>query len=140
MLSNARPRARTNIGPLTQLRSPFPCLSFAMDRYWLITWTAYGTWLAGDERGFVSNVYSDDGGPEVRHNSPATDCDSSVPGLEMYVRDRMLDDPFHLNEQQAVALVNQFQETSRIRKYELCTASIMYNHMHLLVGVPGDPD
>jgi REP element-mobilizing transposase RayT len=111
-----------------------------MDRYWLITWTTYGTWLAGDDRGFVSNVYSDDGGPEVRHNSPGTDCDSSVTGLEMYVRDRMLDDPFHLSEQQANTLISQFQETSRIRKYELCTASIMYNHMHLLIGVPGDPD
>ena len=23
---------------------------------WLLTWTTYGTWLPGDERGFVGNV------------------------------------------------------------------------------------
>ena len=25
-------------------------------RYWLLTWTTYGTWLPGDDRGFVSPV------------------------------------------------------------------------------------
>ena len=111
-----------------------------MDRYWLITWTTYGTWLAGDERGFVSNVYGVAGGPEVRHNAPDTDCDASVAGLELYVLDRMLDDPFFLNDEQAKTLIGQFEETSRIRQYDLCAASVMYNHMHLLIGVPGDPD
>jgi hypothetical protein len=27
-----------------------------MDRYWLITWTCYGTWLPGARQGFVSHV------------------------------------------------------------------------------------
>ena len=34
-----------------------------MDRYWLLTWTTYGTWLPGDARGFVSNVAD---GPDPR--------------------------------------------------------------------------
>src|SRR5690349_21194983 len=42
-----------------------------MDRVWHLTWTTYGTWLPGDERGFVSNVRDGDG-PEVKHNTPAT--------------------------------------------------------------------
>ena len=111
-----------------------------MDRYWLITWTTYGTWLAGDERGFVSNVYSDDGGPEVRHNIVGTECDRAITGLERYVRDRMLDDPFYLNEEQARTMIEQYLETSRIRKFELCAAAVMSNHTHLLLGAPGDPD
>jgi hypothetical protein len=34
-----------------------------MDRFWLLTWTTYGTWLPGDERGFVSEVRDDSGEP-----------------------------------------------------------------------------
>ncbi len=111
-----------------------------MDRYWLITWTTYGTWLAGDERGFVSNVYADDDGPEVRHNVPGTDCDRSMPLLQQYVRDHMIGNPFYLNKEQADALIAQYKDTARIRKYELRAASVMSNHTHLVVGVPGDPD
>jgi hypothetical protein len=111
-----------------------------MDRYWLITWTTYGTWLAGDERGFVSNVYAVAGGPEVRHNAPGTDCDASMPLLEQYVRDHMGADPFYLVKEQADAMIDQYQDTSRIRGFELCAASVMCNHTHLVVGVPGDPD
>lgn len=111
-----------------------------MDRFWLLTWTTYGTWLAGSDRGFVSNVYAPDGGPEVRHNEPGTEYDSRMPGLENYVKQRMLDEPFRLNEEQARVMIEQFQETSRIRGFELCAASVMFNHTHLLVGVPGDPD
>jgi hypothetical protein len=43
-----------------------------VDRYWHLTWTTYGTRLAGSAGGFVSNVYADDGGREVRHNLPGT--------------------------------------------------------------------
>ena len=82
-----------------------------MDRYWLITWTTYGTWLAGDERGFVSNVYADDDGPEVRLNVPGTDCDRAMPLLQRYVRDHMIGDPFYLNKEQADALISQYQDT-----------------------------
>lgn len=111
-----------------------------MDRFWLLTWTTYGTWLAGSNRGFVSNVYAPDGGPELRHNEPGMEYDSQMPGLEHYIVQRMLDEPFLLNEEQAVVMVKQFRETSRIRGFELCAASVMFNHTHLLVGVPGDPD
>ena len=111
-----------------------------MDRNWLITWTSYGTWLAGDERGFVSNVYAAEGGPEVCHNVPGTAYDAHIPTLEGYIRNRMLADPFYLVRDQADVVIAQFQDTARIRNYELCAASVMFNHTHLIVGVPGDPD
>ena len=50
-----------------------------MDRYWLLTWTTYGTWLPGDQRGFVSNV-PNGSGPEVRHNIPGTPYDADDEG------------------------------------------------------------
>ena len=52
-----------------------------MDRYWLMTWTTYGAGVAGDAEGFVSNVYAEDGGPEVRRNVPAPTATPTCPGL-----------------------------------------------------------
>ena len=115
-------------------------MELVMDRYWLTTWTTYGTWVAGDSRGFVSNVSSQDGGPEVRHNVPGTECDANIPALEIYVRDRMIAEPCYLEQQQAEIVIQQFQDTTRDRKFELCAASVMKDHTHLVVGVPGDPD
>jgi len=111
-----------------------------MDRHWLISWTTYGSRVAGDEDGFVSNVYALDGGTEVRHNAPGTDCSADMPLLESYVRDNMLDEPYYLVQPQAETLIAQYLQTCGIRKFELCAASVMYNHTHILVGVPGDPD
>jgi REP element-mobilizing transposase RayT len=37
-------------------------------------------------------------------------------------------------------LFRQFQETSAKRGWLLLAAAVMANHVHLVVGVPGDPD
>lgn len=90
-----------------------------MDRYWHLTWTTYGTRLAGSAGGFVSNVYADDGGREVRHNLPGTPVDANLPAQEGHVRAQMLDDPFYLTAAQAEVMIAQYRETSRIRGFEL---------------------
>ena len=110
-----------------------------MDRYWLLTWTCYGHWLPGDARGFVGNVRDDDG-TQVQHNIPGTPYDADIPKLEAWTRERMNGEPVTLDRGDAEALAIQFQETSRIRKWSLEAASVMYNHTHVVVGVPGDPD
>ncbi len=51
-----------------------------MDRYWLLTWTTYATWLPGDPRGFVSNI-ADEAGKGIRHNVPGTSCDADMPAM-----------------------------------------------------------
>ena len=56
-----------------------------MDRYWLLTWTCYGTWLSGDARGFVANVRGEDGNAVI-HNVPGTQCDADMPLLEAWMR------------------------------------------------------
>jgi REP element-mobilizing transposase RayT len=110
-----------------------------MDRYWLITWTCYGNWLPGDERGFVGNVRDSDG-VQISHNIPGTPCDADMPRLRSWVRQHMTGSPVTLERPDAEALIAQYQETARIRKWSLEAASVMYNHTHVLVGVPGDPD
>jgi REP element-mobilizing transposase RayT len=113
-----------------------------MDRYWLLTWTTYGTWLPGDSRGFVSNVRdaADASGLEVRHNIPGTPCDADLPGLEASARKSLKCPPIHLTRQQAELLLAQFRETAAHRGWVLLAVAVMANHVHLVVGVPGDPD
>ena len=110
-----------------------------MDRYWLLTWTTYGTWLPGDDRGFVSNV-RDGEGPEVRHNSPGTEPDAKQRGLWLSAKSNMKGPAVYLSAEQAAAVLEQLQETSRYRGWELLAVAIMANHIHVVVGVPGDPE
>ncbi|HXD87605.1 MAG TPA: transposase [Urbifossiella sp.] len=110
-----------------------------MDRVWFLTWTTYGTWLPGDERGFVSNV-RDDCGPEVRHNKPGTPCDAKLRGLANAARSQLNGPPVFLIEEQANTILPQLRETATYRNWTLFAAAIMANHIHLVLGVVGDPD
>lgn len=110
-----------------------------MDRYWLLTWTTYGTWLPGDARGFVSDV-RDGPGPEVRHNTPGTPYDADDARVRQRALDHMVGQPVWLTAEQAQPLADQFRETAAFRKWQLLAIAIMANHIHLVVGVPGDPD
>jgi REP element-mobilizing transposase RayT len=110
-----------------------------MDRYWLITWTCYGNWLPGDERGFVGNVRDPDG-TQIVHNIPGTPYDADMPLLKARVRQHLTGPPVTLERLEAEALITQYQETTRIRHWSLEAASVMYNHTHIVVGLPGDPD
>ncbi len=110
-----------------------------MDRHWLLTWTCYGTWLPGDARGFVGNVRDADG-THATHNVPGTPYVADVPRLEAWVRQRMTGEPVSLDRADAEAMIAQFQETARVRRWKLEAASVMFNHVHLVVGVGGDPD
>jgi REP element-mobilizing transposase RayT len=110
-----------------------------MDRYWLLTWTTYGTWLPGDERGFVSNVANAQRVGE-RHNTPGSECDADMPALQQWMQQRLVGGPLRLNRIQAEALLAQFQETARYRGWELLAVAVMANHVHLVVGVKGDPE
>jgi REP element-mobilizing transposase RayT len=110
-----------------------------MDRYWLLTWRTYGSWLPGDERGFVDPIL-DAAGNRVIHNLPGTPIDRDNPHLRRYAREVMRGEPIRLQPEQGEELLNQFQETARHRGWKLLAVAIMANHIHLIVGVPGDPD
>jgi REP element-mobilizing transposase RayT len=108
-------------------------------RHWLITWTAYGTWLPGARAGFVSKI-RDEQGKQVIHNVPGTPFDADMPELEAAARAQMKGSRVHLDKSAAEALIQQYQETARIRGWELEAASVMDNHTHIVVSVPDDPD
>ncbi len=110
-----------------------------MDRVWLLTWTTYGTRLPGDDRGHVSNVRSHDG-PERRHNIPGTEPDAKQRGLQLAARANLVGDPIYLDVDLVQPLFEQFRETESHRGWILLAVGIMANHVHLVVGVPGDPE
>ena len=110
-----------------------------MDRFWLLTWTTYGSWLPGDQRGFVG-WHRDEQGNLVIHNAPGTPQDSNIPALERAMRESMKGSPIRLRTDQADRLFSQFQETADYRGWLLFAVAIMANHVHLVVGVPGDPE
>ena len=110
-----------------------------MDRYWFLTWSTYGTWLPGDARGFVSRV-RDESGEAVIHNIPGTPYDADMPPLAEFARAALKGPPIYLTADHAPVILAQFQETAEHRKRLLLAVAIMTYHIHLVVGVPGDPD
>lgn len=110
-----------------------------MDRYWLLTWTTYGTWLPGDRRGFVSNV-QDGPGSEVRHNIPGTSYDADDERVRQRALDNLVGEPVWLTAEQADTVVEQFRQTAAYRGWSLRAVAVMANHVHLVVGVPSDPN
>ena len=109
-----------------------------MDRYWLLTWRTYGTWLPG-EPGFVSE-FRDANGRKALLNTPGEPCADPSPALAAYAAAIMTEDAVLLDLDQADAVANQLRETARYRRWQLLGLAVIPNHVHVMVGVPGDPD
>jgi REP element-mobilizing transposase RayT len=110
-----------------------------VDRSWLLTWTTYGTWLPGDERGFVGAVRDQTGGQDT-HNQPGTEYDRDRPHLEGYSKANRQLESVRLTREQAAAICRQMQATAELRHWKLLAVAVMANHVHAVVGVRGDPD
>jgi len=136
-------RASTSNQGVNTPRSPkTPVCYRDCDRFWFLTWTTYGTWLPGDERGFVSPVPDDErgGGTRTIHNLPGTPYDAGMPELTEQALANLQCDPIYLSPAQADEIMDQFHETAAHRGWLLLAAAVMRNHVHLVVGVPGDPE
>ena len=110
-----------------------------LDRHWFLTWTTYGTWLPGDRRGFVGPIETAHGTIEV-HNIPGEPYDRDLPDLEFAARAAMKGPAVWLDRDQAVAVRDQILETAGHRGWRVLAVSIMSNHCHAIVTVPGDSD
>src|SRR5258708_2347188 len=108
---------------------------------WLLPSTFYGQWLPGDPRGSVTNVRdrrAGDGDTPVRieHARIGDEYEDAIPGLQHAARERLKGPPVALDLSQAEQLLEQFQETAAYRNWELCAASIMFKHFHLIAEAP----
>jgi len=116
-----------------------PSGSRPIDRYWLLTSTTYGNWLPGDSRGFVSE-FEGAHGVKALQNIPDTEYARDIPSLQEFARNQLTGPPISLNAAQAEVIFRQFCETATHRNWELRAVGIMATHIHLVVGVFGDPD
>jgi REP element-mobilizing transposase RayT len=108
-------------------------------RVWFLTWTTHGTWSPGDARGFVSPKFEGDF-PERRNNEPGQFYHEGRRDLRRIAENKLVGDPVRLTRAQAEAVRRQFEETASYRGWQLLAGAIMANHVHLVVGVPGDPE
>ena len=109
-----------------------------MDRVRLLTWTTYGSWLPGDERGSVTTTASF-GETRRRRNEPGDDYDDPMPGLHRASQAGLKGEPVRLTPSQAARVAEQLAETARFRGWSILALAVMANHVHVVVGVVRRP-
>ncbi len=50
-------------------------------RHWLLTWTTYGSWLPGDDRGSITSIRINRAGKRIHYNFPGTPVVGALPEL-----------------------------------------------------------
>ena len=103
-------RGRENEGPL-----PDPIAYF-------LTWATYGTWLPGDERGWI----------EFRRGWHLPD-----PARKLEAEASMTEDACLLNADQRQVVEATIAEHCRIRNWVLHAVNCRSNHLHVVVTAPG---
>jgi REP element-mobilizing transposase RayT len=93
---------------------------------YLITWTTYGTWLPGDERGWVK-----EGAPEIQAPDP-TEWDASR---------RRMDEPSVVLDADQRALVEAtVRAHCDFRRWTLHAINARSNHIHIVVSADAKPE
>jgi len=93
---------------------------------YLITWTTYGTWLPGDERGWVKH---DEFG-----------IHQADPRLKAAVKGSLSEAPVTLTLERQNVVEEAIVEHCRFRGWTLHAVNVRTNHVHLVVTAGADPD
>jgi len=80
------------------------------------TWTTYGTWLPGDERGHVSNRLRPDGQFEQKQNRPGTPYATGDAYTRKRARELQSWSTVWLNEPDAIVVAKSLVELSQKRE------------------------
>ncbi|XRN68030.1 transposase [Anatilimnocola sp. NA78] len=91
---------------------------------YFLTWSTYGTWLPGDERGWV----------EYRQGFQAPD-----PVWELECAARMTDDSVRLTSAQREQVQFQVAETCSYKQWHLHAINCRSNHLHVVLSAPQPP-
>jgi REP element-mobilizing transposase RayT len=92
---------------------------------YFITWSTYGTWLPGDDRGWV----------EYRRGWQFPN-----PILELESGARMTEDACRLTKEQRQIVEEQVAETCRYRGWTLHAVNCRSNHVHVVLTAARHPD
>lgn len=105
-----------------------------MPRYWLLTWTTYGTWLPGDARGSVTRIREATSNPRIEHDAFDTPYTDPIPALASSSAERLKGEPIRLTREQAIVIARQLEIVAKHRDWSLLAGSVMANHVHLVVA------
>ena len=92
---------------------------------YFLTWPTYGTWLPGDERGWVEREHG------WRLPDPVKELDAMA---------RMSEDACRLNSDERQIVEDTIAAHCRIRNWALHAVSCRSNHLHLVVSAVDHPD
>ncbi len=98
-----------------------------------ITWTCYGTWLPGDERGHVSNILLPHGGFLRKQNVPGTTFASGDRFTRNRARSLQKSDTFWLNQAQGLCVAEALVSAAGERNWRILRAALMANHVHTVI-------
>ena len=93
---------------------------------YLLTWTTYGTWLPGDERGWVDRQ---------RTHGDVTEPPSVT--LEAYSRQAMARAPFVMDTPMRIAVEDAIRRRCRDCQWLLHGLAVRTNHVHVVVTAAG---
>src|SRR5262245_34788941 len=108
-----------NFGEISRCEGPMPDpLGF------FLTWATYGTWLPGDERGWV----------DYRYGWKLPD-----PMLQLESKARMSENACRLNHSERELVEQTVREHCELRAWELHAVNCRTNHLHVVVSAPVSP-
>jgi REP element-mobilizing transposase RayT len=97
---------------------------------YFITFTAYGRWLHGRERGSVDKL----------HNQPGTPFLPADPERERCMRDNMLEAPYVLNAERRAVVLDTIREVAQYRGWKLWACHVRTTHVHIIVTGNAKPE
>jgi REP element-mobilizing transposase RayT len=104
-----------------------------------ITWTCYGTRLPGDERGYVSNTILPGIGHERKQNVPGTPVTADSATTRANAKRLQKWETVNLDRAQALVVAQSLVDAARKRGWVIPRASIMADHVHVVImGCPDD--
>jgi REP element-mobilizing transposase RayT len=97
---------------------------------YFITFTCYGTWLHGDERGSVDD----------EHNAPGTPLLPADQGRRAREQDELAGPPYQLDALRRQVTLEAVCEIARRKGWVLHAAHVRTNHVHIAVTAAGTPE
>ena len=99
----------------------------------LVTWTCYGTWLPGDERGYVSNTLRAGHGYRPKQNTPGTEFTADDVTTRERARRLQRGETVYLTVEQAVNVAQCLVKVAAREGWTIPRAAVMANHVHVVV-------
>ena len=98
-----------------------------------ITWTCYGTWLPGDERGHVSNILLPEGGYLPKQNVAGAPIAAGDAYTKQRAQSLQKGPTVLLTADEALVAARALVKATQARSWVIVRGAVMANHVHVLV-------